>query len=196
MNAPNLSPSIALKEWAVAVRALAGGQQIVMLRKGGIAEETRDFRVQSSSFYLFPTYEHQRRELLKPEHQGGIDAVMDGWTKEQATARIDCFAEVTDDLELLQEDKLPRLAPYHIWTDSFAEERLRWKRKQPLHVLIVRAYRLAEPVEIPVKPEYSGCKSWIEVEPPIAAGQLIPAVADEPFAQLRSRIIGIVENNG
>ena len=56
---------IALKEWAAAIKALENGTQIFIMRKGGIIEETRDFRVQSEAFYLYPTYEHQRKELLK-----------------------------------------------------------------------------------------------------------------------------------
>ena len=59
----------ALKEWASAVKALEAGSQIFIMRKGGIIEETRDFQVVSNDFYLYPTYEHQRRELLKAPYQ-------------------------------------------------------------------------------------------------------------------------------
>ncbi|HEX5900007.1 MAG TPA: DUF1802 family protein, partial [Solirubrobacteraceae bacterium] len=34
---------IAFKEWAVTVRALAEGEQLVTLRKGGIREERKHF---------------------------------------------------------------------------------------------------------------------------------------------------------
>ncbi|MDG0790271.1 DUF1802 family protein [Cohnella ginsengisoli] len=44
---------IALREWAVAVKALEAGKQIMVLRKGGIAEETKEFRLESPSFFLF-----------------------------------------------------------------------------------------------------------------------------------------------
>ena len=36
---------IGLKEWAITVDALAQGQQILLLRKGGIHESGKDFRV-------------------------------------------------------------------------------------------------------------------------------------------------------
>lgn len=36
---------IALKEWAVVVKALRQGRQIFLLRKGGIAEQCGEFRV-------------------------------------------------------------------------------------------------------------------------------------------------------
>ncbi len=62
--------SLALKEWAVAVRALVKGKQILMLRKGGIHRDDKEFRVVHPEFLLYPTYEHQNIELLKEEsHQ-------------------------------------------------------------------------------------------------------------------------------
>ena len=60
---------VALKEWAVTVDALAQGTQILLLRKGGIHEEGKDFRVIHPEFLLYPTYEHQREDLLKAERQ-------------------------------------------------------------------------------------------------------------------------------
>ena len=56
---------VALKEWAVTIKALTEGKLIMLLRKGGISEETRDFQLVSPAFYLLPAYEHQKPELLK-----------------------------------------------------------------------------------------------------------------------------------
>ena len=38
-------PNISLKEWAVAVKALANGKQTIILRKGGIYQGNKEFRV-------------------------------------------------------------------------------------------------------------------------------------------------------
>ncbi|MGC1218532.1 MAG: DUF1802 family protein, partial [Phormidesmis sp.] len=56
----------ALKEWSVAVDALAAGETILLLRKGGIKEDNGQFSAQADRAMLFPTFEHQRRDLLKP----------------------------------------------------------------------------------------------------------------------------------
>jgi hypothetical protein len=61
---------LALKEWAVAVKALGTGKQILILRKGGIHRDDKEFRLVHPEFLLYPTYEHQKRELLDPEHTG------------------------------------------------------------------------------------------------------------------------------
>lgn len=38
----------ALKEWASAIKALETGRQIMVMRKGGIVEETRHFEPEKS----------------------------------------------------------------------------------------------------------------------------------------------------
>ncbi|MEA2244442.1 MAG: hypothetical protein QOD24_3998, partial [Solirubrobacteraceae bacterium] len=42
---------IAFKEWAVTVRALAEGEQLITLRKGGIRESDKRFRVEHDRFF-------------------------------------------------------------------------------------------------------------------------------------------------
>ena len=54
----------ALKEWAVTIAALEAGDQVLIVRKGGIGEKR--FELPHPRFYLFPTFEHQRPELVKP----------------------------------------------------------------------------------------------------------------------------------
>ena len=67
---------MALKEWAVTVRALAQGTQVLLLRKGGIHETDKNFRVIHPEFLLYPTYEHQREDLLKEGHQADLRQVL------------------------------------------------------------------------------------------------------------------------
>ena len=55
---------LALKEWAVATDAIARGDMLVTLRKGGIRE--KEFLVRGERFWLLPTYEHQSAKQVKP----------------------------------------------------------------------------------------------------------------------------------
>src|SRR5215210_3776514 len=59
---------IAFKEWAVTVRALAEGEQLITLRKGGIREADKRFRVEHDRFFLYPTFDHQRHDLVRESH--------------------------------------------------------------------------------------------------------------------------------
>ena len=60
---------IAFKEWAVTVRALAEGEQLITLRKGGIREPGKPFRLTHARFFLYPTFDHQAGDLVRESHQ-------------------------------------------------------------------------------------------------------------------------------
>jgi len=52
----------ALKEWATVVNALENGDQTVLLRKGGILEDSSGFVVESERFFLFPTLSTKKQD--------------------------------------------------------------------------------------------------------------------------------------
>src|ERR1043166_5463608 len=66
---------IAFKEWAVVVDGLGRGDQIIILRKGGISEGRSGFQVEHNRFFLFPTLFHQQRECVQPAAQIRYDAL-------------------------------------------------------------------------------------------------------------------------
>nr|WP_154958205.1 DUF1802 family protein [Paenibacillus xylanexedens] len=178
----------ALKEWASAIQALENGRQIMVMRKGGIVEETKHFELKSPAFYLYPTCEHQRKELIKSSDQSYVEESLAEWVPEASTVRITSYAEVTQDLEIRDQEMLDRLLEYHMWTADFAESRLKWKKKDPLHVLILRVYRLQEPMEIPVLPEYNGCRSWISIPNGLVPREMTPVLNVADFADQVQKI--------
>lgn len=181
MNAQQERQGIALKEWAVSVQALAEGEQIIVMRKGGIVEETRDFQLISPAFYLMPAYEHQKKHLLKDPFADKLDATLADWSPEMTTIKLEAYAEVVEDIEITDQSKLDSLRDFHIWTDTFAEERLRWKRTKPLHLLILRVYRLEVPLVIPMLDAYNGCKSWVKLEVGNSASAINPVIEEVSF---------------
>lgn len=185
--------AIALKEWAAAVRSLERGEQILIMRKGGIREETRDFQVVSPAFYFLPTYEHQRKELFKPAYQSVLDETLTEWDGERESVSITSYAEVTDDIEVEDEATLKRLYPYHIWTEDFAEQRLKWKRKQPLHVLLLRVYCMKPSYRLEMQPDFLGCKSWVELEELGVELKREPVLSEEEFRQRRDELLEVLE---
>jgi hypothetical protein len=160
------STTRALKEWNVAVNALAGGRTIVLLRKGGIREQAGQFNVSDKQVLLYPTFEHQQPDLLKPDFASQVKIVESGWHPE--TIRITSWAEITDVFLVAWEPAIKALFPYHIWNEKFVSDRLKWKQNQPIYILLLRAYRLAETAEIQYISEYGGCRSWIDLASPIS----------------------------
>ncbi|MDG0813766.1 DUF1802 family protein [Cohnella rhizosphaerae] len=172
---------IALREWAVAVKALEAGKQIIVLRKGGIAEETKEFRLESPSFFLFPSYEHQREHLVKPGTSPSVAETVAAFERDPNTIFVSSYAEVVEDIEVTDGETLRKLEPFHLWTENYAEERLKWKRTKPLHVLLLRVYVWDRPVAIPNDERYGGCKSWLSLAVPVAVQDARPALEDEAF---------------
>lgn len=171
---------IALKEWAVTVHALAEGQQILLLRKGGIHEEGKDFRVIHPEFLLYPTYEHQREELLRSEYRPGLRQLL-AESPPADTITFAHWARVEEVVELYQQEKVDALSPHHIWTNAYAQARLRWKPMLPLSVLLLRVYRMERTVAVPFIPEYRGCTSWVELMSRVPLGRLEPVLPDGEF---------------
>lgn len=182
----------ALKEWAVAVDALEQGKTIILLRKGGIKEEGNRFSVAHNQILLYPTYEHQQPNLLKIEYAPQVKPVTSGWHPE--TVRIGSWAEITDILPVSEESTVTALLPYHIWNEQFVSERLKWKPRQPLYILLLRVYQLPKPQIIPYRQEYGGCRSWIELTEPISIEGIVPVLDDTDYIKQAEEIRCLLQN--
>ncbi len=182
--------SHALKEWTVAVEALEAGETIALLRKGGLKEAKGNFQVKYRQVWLYPTYEHQKPELLKPKYAAKVSPVESGWHPE--TIPISVFAEITEIITLSDRDTITPLQPDHIWNEQMISDRLKWQSDRPLFLLLLRAYRLPQPQIIPFDRAYRGCKSWIDLVKPISTEKLIPILDNNVYNQKVLEIINLV----
>src|SRR5438445_6140462 len=174
----------ALKEWATVVKALENGNQTVLLRKGGILETT-GFNVNSRKYFLFPTYEHQDNESLKSQYYGYLAEARENKPKEGIN-RITSFAEVLEEQDLESMEKIESLSSFHIWSDSYIVERMNWMPEKPMKVMFLKVFKM-QPTEVPVLPDYQGCKSWIELNINLEAGKsvLSDAELEQKLADIR-----------
>ena len=183
----------AFKEWEGIVEALGQGAQIIILRKGGVAEGRTGFEAKHPKFWLFPTTHHQQWEKTKPELRRFVTKATGEKQKETV---LEYVAEVTDAIYLSSWDQVARLDDAHFWTEEVVRERFDYKDRPGmeagLHLLIVRVSRINLPHLLAASPAYDGCKSWIEV--PITWEQDIAAhvVRTEEFTTRRSRILAAV----
>ncbi len=180
MNQLPKSSSIALKEWAVTVEAMARGDQIIILRKGGIHQDDKEFRIVHPEFLFYPTYEHQKSELIKPAYKNLLEKVADE-VPDDSVVKFKHWAYVTDKFELRDEDELERIADNHLWTKEYASSRFNWRPSQPLTVALLRVYRLEYPAFVPVLPDFGGCKSWVDLSSDIELGYLTPTLSDSEY---------------
>jgi hypothetical protein len=203
---------IAFKEWAVTVRALAEGEQLVTLRKGGIREADKHFRLEHDRFFLYPTFDHQRSDLVRESHQPELKRALeegvwpegepppralsqDGEIQQPDRVRIRAWAEVAGHFTITDPRCVDALSPFYVWTTDYAEKRLRWKRRHPLHVLLLRTYRIPRPVTVKVRDEYGGCRSWLELQRDLPF-EGTPVLADEEFERASEEIEAITREAG
>ncbi len=155
----------ALKEWDIAINALIDGETILLMRKGGLRETQVQFVRSAQPVLLYPTYEHQMADRLKPTYASRVEPVPSGWHPQQVTIRA--MAAITDVLTLTKAESLESLYSWHIWQQDFAIERWRWKPDNPLSILCLRVFVLPQPQVIAYQPHYGGCRSWLELDQPV-----------------------------
>jgi hypothetical protein len=164
----------ALKEWSAAVHALLAGRQTVLLRKGGIHEKR--FDVTAHDFLLFPTVAHSHAERVRPEFRELLEASAADSTETHIVVRA--AAKVIAAVEVQRPDRLDAIADLHIWTaDSVRADRVDFRPKHRLTVLVVQARPLIEAMSIARTPEFAGCRSWVALPGAPAAGPPVLDVA-------------------
>jgi hypothetical protein len=195
---------IAFKEWAVTVRALSEGEQLLTLRKGGIREENKHFELEYDRFFLYPTFDHQYNDLVRPSHHPELDRALEEgvWPDEEPTARdllkdggipqpdrvrIRAWAEVAEHITIDNPKVVDGLSPFYIWTTDYAARRLNWKPRHPLHLVLLRVYRIPRPVTVRVREEYHGSRSWVEIDRDLPF-EGTPVMADEEFERASAEI--------
>lgn len=154
---------MAFKEWRVVVDALARGEQILLLRKGGIAEPRGGFRVEHNEFLLFPTRFHQQREGVLGSAQARFDLLMQEDPGREAEVCIAYWARVVAWRKIHTMEQALALEGQHIWKPEVIRERFDWGRESAIHAMALRIFRMPTPVVLPMEAAYGGCKSWIEL---------------------------------
>jgi hypothetical protein len=155
----------ALKEWASAIAALGRGEQIILIRKGGIADPK--FGLEAERFYLFPTNFH------------------DGGGQPPTAVPITHWCETVKTWEVRDLDALLRLEAQVVFDRNTLETRYRFRPDQAIHVIAVRTFALPNAVSVPMNDRYEGCRSWVSLDEEIDIEGSRAVLSD---AQLQSRI--------
>jgi len=186
----------ALKEWAIVCKALESGNQILSFRKGGIMEFRNGFELKFKNFFLSPTFEHQAKESIRMDYhttldelnrKNGLDSAVTLPDSNKST-EITSFVEITHFSEVPDLTTLKKLENFHIWTDDYLKSRFDYNPKKPLYLLLLRVYKLNKPIKLVNKPEWVGCKSWIQIDShdPDLITYFENHLPEKPFEYLKS----------
>lgn len=153
----------ALKEWAIVCQALEEGRQVLLLRKGGIMEYREGFQVKHNNFFLYPTFEHQSIESIQPNYAQKL-AVMLQEETDHSKVLIASYARAVIVKQIKDGSLLSRLQKYHIWNERYVNVRMNYNPKKPMQIILLRVYKLQDPIELGVRPEWLGCRSWVHIQ--------------------------------
>ena len=191
-----MTSTIALKEWAVVVEALAEGQQLLLLRKGGIRDPKGAFQLEHREFFLYPTWEHQSeapeskvRAEFRERYKG---LFAQGCSLETIPLKI--YAGVAYCAEVQDPKRLEGLRRYYIWTPEFIQERMKYRPQAPTLAVVLRVYRLMKEIPHLFRPEYAGCKSWVPLGQALPIEGAVPIVDNQRFRKSLEEISGQLEN--
>jgi hypothetical protein len=167
----------ALKEWAIVCKAAEDGNQVLLFRKGGIMEYRNGFELKHKNFFLFPTFEHQSMESIREEYKKEFENLTKQHEQKDLnstvpndsqifpdTTTINSFVEISYFNEINDINKLEKLEKFHIWNLDYVKMRFNYNPKKPLFLVLLRTYKLKDAIKIHNKPEWSGCKSWIQID--------------------------------
>lgn len=170
----------ALKEWATVLEAIRRGEQLILIRKGGLIEPGAAFELVANAFVFYPTFEHQAVNYLRDPYRGSFEEVVRRRAPE-GQVRFELFGQAVRSVASSDPMIVERLAPFHIYNEAFLSQRLKWQPDQPLVIVVVRAFQLREPQLVSVDPAYAGCKSWVTLASPVPVAEAQPVLDDAAF---------------
>jgi len=190
-GAPRLSaPEIertALKEWAVLIDAMARGDIVAMVRKGGIREKRAGFEVRHDRFLLYPTFFHENPADLAVRFHPRLGAAHDRRAP-AGHVQLSHLAESMAVWNVLDASLLPGVEHEHGLAPSAVLSRFNYRGNPNVRVVAVRVRELREPVMIPEAPRYAGCVSWLELDGDVA---IDGARAVIPESDLQQRVAAL-----
>ena len=181
------SSNIAFKEWAIVVDALGHGEQVLILRKGGIREQRGQFAVEHREFWLFPTQYHEAERSIIPSKRPRLRDIAAAAPNDAVD--IEYYAVADSVIQIANPEALKRLQGRHIWSEQVLQERFQFGREPGLHVLVARVYRRPAAERLGMRESYGGCKSWVELERALSTESLTPVLPDVEYSARREEIL-------
>jgi len=181
------SNNIAFKEWAIVVDALGKGEQVIILRKGGIREARGEFHVDHREFWLFPTQFHESERSIIPSKRPALHEIAAGAAKDAVDIEYYVVADAV--IQVTDMERVRRLQGQHIWSEQTLQERFQFGRETGLHALVTRVYRRPALERFVLRESYGGCKSWVELEHSLLTEGLTPVLSDVEYSAHRQQIV-------
>ena len=178
---------VALKEWAVLVNAMARGDLIAMIRKGGIREKRAGFDVRHDRFLLYPTFFHEKLNELAPRFHPSLESAH-ATRPPDGTIELRYLANVAAVWQVTELERLRAIGHEHGLTWGAVESRFRYREDPRVHVVAVRIAKLPTVVTLPEARRYTGCVSWVKLDEAVEVSGAHPVLDEESFAMRLAKL--------
>ena len=182
----------ALNDWAVLVDAMAAGDIIALVRKGGIREQRGGFSVRHQRFLLYPTYFHERESELAPRFLARL-AAAHASRPPIGSVRFSYVAEAVASWRVERLASMRAIEGEHGLAWNAVESRFHYRDRPGLSVVAVRVSRLARETTVAEVRRYGGCVSWVELDDAV---DVAGAEAVLPRQRLAARVAALTRALG
>jgi hypothetical protein len=179
----------ALKEWAVLCDAMARGDIIAMVRKGGIRERRAGFAVRHDRFLLYPTFFHEREGELAPRFRPQL-ATAHAAQPPARVVRLSLVADVAAGWHVRDLDALRAIESDHGLAWEAVESRFNYRGVPGVWVVAARVSRLRAVTDLPEARRYAGCVSWVELDDDVDVSGAQPVIDAMTFEARLERMLG------
>ncbi len=181
----------ALKEWDVVCEALGSGRQVIVIRKGGLAEGQGGLQFRHGEFALLPTFFHQQAERVVPDVEFAAPQA-DG-AGERDSVEIRHAATLVWHEVITDRSVLPKLQAYHILAPEEVAARFEQDSVPGVQIALLRVYRLDPPQRVPWQKSFGGCRSWAEMEADFDSCTRVSVLSDERFAEIERELHSLLD---
>jgi hypothetical protein len=185
---------MALKEWAVTCQALEEGKQTILLRKVGVTEEGGESNPENPEFFLYPTFEHENPEDIKADWRPRL-AKIEKEARDPKHVHFHLYGCAEAVIKITDLEMARRLAPFTILSDAAVENKFNSGDWQGLYLYLVRMYSLAVPMDLPRKPTFEACKSWVPLKTSLFTVGAYPVLPDGVWPYTRDKILSVAQSD-
>ncbi len=166
-----------LREWSSVVDSIAAGRTHVLIRKGGIAEGRDGFQLKRSFFGLLPTLFHQVKSA-QPQASAPTPP-----------SAVSILCQLVEAWSVPSTISLDRISGFHEYSADQLVTRQQYKPERPVNLIVIRPFRLRQPLHIEAGQVKTVCRSWAEVPLTGGLGGIDPVIdvetADRTIAEVR-----------
>ncbi len=178
---------MALKEWAIVLKALEEGKQTLLFKKGGISESEGEFKPEYSEFFLFPTFEHENLESIKADWRPKF-LQLQKETRDVKRIIFKIYGVTQWATRVIDWDLCKRIIPMTIFSEKEVEKRFYYGEWQGIYLMLVRVYALPLPMDLPMKSAYEGCKSWVPLGTSLFTAGSLPVLPDSVWRMTEEKL--------